>query len=155
MIPSCSFKIAKGAFLNPDQKQNHIIESFSHIAGWEGKYKKIIEFGKQLEPLAESLKTDNLKVKGCQSQVWIHASLDENKKIVFRGDSDALIVRGLVALVLEVYSGLSADEILATEPRFIQEIGLQSHLSPSRTNGLAAMIKQIKYYAAAFKALGA
>lgn len=141
--------------LNSDQRQADIIESFRDIAGWEGKYKKIIDLGKQLEPIPETLKTENLKVKGCQSQVWIHASLDDNKKIMFRGDSDALVVKGLVALVLQIYSGLSADEVMATEPIFISEIGLQSHLSPSRTNGLAAMIKQIKYYAAAFKALGA
>ncbi len=138
-----------------DQRQQFIIDEFSQIQGWEARYKKIIEVGKNLPELDPEFKKEDLKVKGCQSQVWIHARLDEKKKIQFRGDSDALIVRGLVALVLKVYSDASPDEILQSEPRFISGIGLESHLSPSRTNGLFAMIKQIKYYAAAFKALGA
>jgi cysteine desulfuration protein SufE len=138
-----------------NQRQDAIVEEFSGLNGWEGKYKRIIDLGKQLEALDDSLKSENLKVKGCQSQVWLHASLSDDKKVVFQADSDALIVKGLVSLLLQLYSNASADEILQTEPDFVARIGLDSHLSPSRTNGLLAMIKQIKYYAAALKALGA
>ena len=138
---------------NCQNRQQKIINEFSAIHGWEARYKKIIDIGKSLTPLADELKKDELKVKGCQSQVWIHATLDEKGSILFQGDSDALIVRGLVSLVLQIYSGCNPDEILETEPTFIKEIGLESHLSPSRTNGLSAMIRQIKYYAAAFKTL--
>ena len=138
-----------------EQRQQDIVTEFSDLRGWEGKYKKIIDLGKELEALDDSLKSDNLKIKGCQSQVWLHASLSPEKKVSFQADSDALIVKGLVSLLLRVYSNASADEILAAEPDFVKGIWLDSHLSPSRTNGLHAMIKQIKYYAAALKALGA
>ncbi|MEO0337034.1 MAG: SufE family protein [Pseudomonadota bacterium] len=137
------------------ERQTQIVEEFSSLKGWEGKYKKIIDLGKELEAFDESLRSDEIKVKGCQSQVWLHASLSEDKRIIFKADSDALIVKGLVSLLLRVYSDSTADEILQTQPKFVGEIGLDSHLSPSRTNGLNAMIKQINYYAAAFKALGA
>lgn len=133
--------------------QAHIVEEFSGLQNWEQRYKKIIDLGKQLPDLDEKFKTDDLKVKGCQSQVWIHATLSDDKRVVFQADSDALIVRGLVALLLKVYSGATPEEILNVEPTFIAEIGLQNHLSPSRTNGLMSMIKQIKYYAAAFTAM--
>ena len=103
--------------------------------------------------MPDELKIDDLKVKGCQSQVWIKAELDENKNIILRGDSDALIVKGLVAIVLKVYSGESPATILKTEPLFLKEIGFDTGLSPSRSNGLFSMIKQIKYYATAFQYL--
>lgn len=135
------------------ETQSQIVEEFSGLGNWEQRYKKIIDLGKALPELDEKFKTEELKVKGCQSQVWIHASLSDDNKVIYQADSDALIVRGLVALLMKVYSGATPDEILATEPTFIGDIGLQSHLSPSRTNGLMSMIKQIKYYAAAFKAL--
>jgi len=92
-------------------------------------------------------------VKGCQSQVWLHAHLDDDGQIIFQADSDALIVKGLIALLLRVYSDATADEILKTEPDFIATVGLAGNLSPSRANGLFSMVKQIKYYAMAFKAL--
>ena len=136
-----------------NETQDEIVEEFSGLANWEQRYKKIIDLGKALPELDEQFKTEELKVKGCQSQVWIHASLSDDNRVIYQADSDALIVRGLVALLMKVYSGATPDEILSTEPVFIGEIGLQSHLSPSRTNGLMSMIKQIKYYAAAFKAL--
>ena len=140
-------------FMNPEEIQNQIISEFKSIHTWEEKYKRIIDVGKALEPLANEYKREDLKVVGCQSQVWIFAQLDKNKNIIFKGDSDALIVRGLVALLLRVYSGSKPDEVLSSDIFFIEEIGLKSHLSPSRTNGLYSMVKQIKYYAAAFKAL--
>ncbi len=120
---------------------------------WEKKYEKIIEYGKAFPGMTIAEKVDDLKVKGCQSQVWIKAELNSDKKIVFKGDSDALIVKGLVAIVLKVYSDESPDTILKTQPQFLHEIGFDSGLSPSRTNGLYAMIKQIKYYATAFQYL--
>lgn len=120
---------------------------------WEAKYEKIIDYGKHLNALPDAEKNEDLKVKGCQSQVWIKASLSEDKKVIFQGDSDALIVRGLVAVVLKVYSGETPGVILRTEPIFLKEIGFDSGLSPSRTNGLYSMIKQIKYYATAFQYL--
>lgn len=120
---------------------------------WEKKYEKIIEYGKLWPGMTDAEKIDDLKVKGCQSQVWIKAELDSNKNIIFKGDSDALIVRGLVALVLKIYSEESPETILKTEPNFLSEMGFDSGLSPSRTNGLYSMIKQIKYYATAFRYL--
>lgn len=120
---------------------------------WEKKYEKIIDYGKRWPGLSDTEKLDDLKVKGCQSQVWIKAELNSDKKIVFKGDSDALIVKGLVAIVLKIYSDESPETILKTEPQFLRDIGFDSGLSPSRTNGLYSMIKQIKYYATAFQYL--
>lgn len=133
-----------------DEIQEQIIQDFSKLLSWEEKYLKIISLGKELAPMPDELKIDDLKVKGCQSQVWLHARLDQNKNIFFQADSDALIVKGLVALLLKVYSGRTPKEILATQPYFIQSLGLGSNLSPSRANGLHAMVKQIQYYALAF-----
>lgn len=121
---------------------------------WEQKYEKIIEYGKAWPGLEDSLKIEDLKVKGCQSQVWIKADVDPiNKTVVFRGDSDAIIVKGLVAIVLKIYSNETPEVIMKTEPIFLKDIGFDSGLSPSRTNGLYSMIKQIKYYATAFQYL--
>ena len=136
-----------------EEKIEKIKKDFSISTDWETKYEKIIEYGKKWQGLEDSLKTEDLKVKGCQSQVWIKAELSADKKIIFRGDSDAIIVKGLVAIVLTVYSGETPDTILKTEPLFLKEIGFDSGLSPSRTNGLYSMIKQIKYYATAFQYL--
>jgi cysteine desulfuration protein SufE len=136
-----------------EEKIEKIKKDFSISTDWETKYEKIIEYGKKWPGLDENLKTEDLKVKGCQSQVWIKAELSADKKVVFKGDSDAVIVKGLVAIVLTVYSGESPDTILKTEPLFLKEIGFDSGLSPSRTNGLYSMIKQIKYYATAFQYL--
>lgn len=119
---------------------------------WEKKYEKLIELGKKWQGLPEEERVEDLKVKGCQSQVWIKAEFKDGK-IEFLGDSDALIVRGLVAMILSVYSGESPEMILKTEPSFIKVLGFDTGLSPSRTNGLFSMIKQIKYYATAFQYL--
>ena len=133
-------------------RQQKVIAEFGGLATWEDRYKKLIELGRALPDLPDSKKTEDFKVKGCQSQVWLHARLD-NGRVQFEADSDALLVRGLVALLLRVYSDATPSEILATEPAFIKEIGLESKLSPSRANGLVSMIKQIKFYALALQAL--
>jgi cysteine desulfuration protein SufE len=130
-----------------------IQKDFSAQLDWETKYEKIIEYGKKWPGLPDDLKIEDLKVKGCQSQVWIKAEPGPNKTIILRGDSDALIVKGLVAIVLTVYSGETPETILKTDATFLKEIGFDSGLSPSRSNGLYSMIKQIKYYATAFQYL--
>lgn len=140
------------------QKAHQITQDFLQLKSssglettWELKYEKIIELGKKWPGLPEKLKTDDLKVKGCQSQVWLKATPLENGKIQFQGDSDAILVKGLVALVLSVYSNETPKDILEFEPQFLKDIGLDTGLSPSRSNGLFSMIKQIKYYAIAFQ----
>lgn len=130
-------------------KAQEMVAQFAKVADWEQKYEKLIELGKAWPGIPEDLKTEDLKVKGCQSQVWIKAELKDGK-VFFQGDSDAIIVRGLVALVLSVYSGQTPSEIMRYDASFLKDIGLDSGLSPSRTNGLYSMIKQIKYYATAF-----
>lgn len=130
-------------------KAQEMVARFSKATDWEQKYEKIIELGKAWPGISEELKTEDLKVKGCQSQVWIKADLKDGK-VYFIGDSDAIIVRGLVALVLSVYSGQTPSDIMKYDANFLKEIGLDSGLSPSRTNGLYSMLKQIKYYATAF-----
>lgn len=130
-------------------KAQEMVAKFSQITDWEQKYEKLIELGKAWPGIPEDLKTEDLKVKGCQSQVWIKAELKDGK-VYFIGDSDAIIVRGLVALVLSVYSGQTPSDIMKYDASFLKDIGLDSGLSPSRTNGLYSMIKQIKYYATAF-----
>lgn len=132
-----------------DEKQAQIVAEFATLTDWEARYQRIIEMGKAMAPMPEPYKTEKNKVKGCQSTVWLHAEL-EGDKVRFWGDSDAVIVRGLVALVLKVYSEETPAAILATAPDFVAKTGLASHLSQTRANGLAAMIKQIKNYAVAF-----
>ncbi len=134
------------------EKQQTIVSEFQELDDWQDRYRKIISLGKRLEPLPEEHRTDKNKVKGCQSQVWLHAGLDGGR-VHFVADSDAAIVRGLIALLLQVYNDHSPDEIIAAEPTFINEIGLVEHLTQQRSNGLSAMIKQLKFYAIAFKSL--
>lgn len=136
-----------------EDKILQIKNDFLNLPDWEKRYEKIIELGKKWPGIADEFKTEDLKVKGCQSQVWIKAELTSDGKVKFVGDSDALLVKGLVALVLFVYSDESPDVILKIEPIFLKEIGFDSGLSPSRANGLYSMIKQIKYYATAFQYL--
>jgi len=134
------------------ETQDEIVKEFEQYTDWEDKYKRIIDFGKQLSPIDELYRTDKYKLSGCQSQVWINAMLDGDK-IIFEADSDAAIVKGLVALVIRVYSNHTPDEILSSPPEFVKKIGIDNHLSPTRKNGLGAMMKQIQMYAVAFKAL--
>jgi len=133
-------------------RQKEVVAEFNGISDWEDRYKKIIEIGKALPEMPDARKLEDYKVKGCQSQVWIHADFKDGK-VIFDADSDALIVRGLVALLLRIYSNASPDEILLTPPDFVKEIGLESKLSPSRANGLYSMIKQMKFYAMAFQSI--
>lgn len=133
--------------------QDQIIDDFSAFDDWMDKYQMIIEMGNSLEPLNEKYKTPQNLIEGCQSRVWLQADYDEtNKTIHFTGDSDAVIVKGLVSLVIQVLSDHTPDEILASDLYFIEEIGLKENLSPTRSNGFLSMIKQMRIYALAFKA---
>lgn len=136
--------------MNIQEKQQKVIQDFSAMNQWEDRYKKIIEMGKALPEMPENLKTEQNAVKGCQSQVWLSANLNEQGQIQLQGDSDALIVKGLVGLLLYVYSGATPSEILSTPPEFLKALGFEGNLSPSRANGLHSMLKQIKLYATAF-----
>lgn len=136
-----------------EQRQSKVVDEFASLANWEGRYKRIIERGKKAPHLPDDLKTEEAKVRGCQSQVWLHAKLLPNGEVEFTGDSDAMIVKGLVSILLEVYSHATPDEVLKASPEFLKKLGFDSQLSPSRANGLFAMLKQIGYFATAFKAL--
>ena len=131
-------------------REKEVIELFSSLKDWEDKYRQIINYGKNLTLFPEEERLEGNKVKGCQSQVWLVSKLDGNK-IVFLGDSDASIVKGLVAILLKVYSESTPQEILEFRPLFIDQIGLRQHLSMSRANGLNAMLKQIQFYALAYQ----
>ena len=131
--------------------QDDIIAEFSDFDDWLDRYQLLIDLGSEQQPLPEEYKTDNNLIEGCQSRVWLQADLIDGR-VEFRAESDALIVKGIVALLIKVYSGRTPDEILDTEPYFVEAIGLKEHLSPTRSNGLVAMIKQMKLYALAFKA---
>ena len=131
------------------ERQKQIVAEFAGLTDWEDRYKKLIEIGKALPDLPDDLKTEECKVKGCQRQVWMNARM-ENGRVIYSADSDALLVRGLVALLLRVFSDATPKEILEAQPDFVREIGLESKLSPSRANGLFSMIKQIKFFAIAF-----
>lgn len=134
-----------------EQAQVAIAEEFAFFGDWTERYQYLIDLGRKLAPLPEALKTDEFKVHGCQSQVWLVPGGDAHR-LDFRAISDSSIVSGLIALVLRVYSGRSAQEILATEPHFIEAIGLAKHLSPTRSNGLAAMLGIIKQHAGSMSA---
>ena len=127
--------------------QDAIAEEFAFFGDWTERYQYLIDLGRKLPPFPDALKTEDYKVHGCQSQVWLVPSGDA-ARLDFQATSDSSIVTGLIALLLRVYSGRSAQDILATEPRFIENIGLAKHLSPTRSNGLAAMLKTIKQHAA-------
>jgi len=129
------------------QAQQGIAEEFAFFGDWSERYQYLIDLGKQLPPFPEACKTEEHRVHGCQSMVWLVPGGDASK-MHFQATSDSAIVSGLIALVLRVYSGRSAAEILATEPTFVQSIGLAKHLSPTRSNGLAAMLAKLKGYAA-------
>ena len=133
-----------------NQLQDDIIEEFAIFDEWFDKYGRIIELGNELAAFDESKRTPQNLIEGCQSKVWIDAHLNEQGEVIFEGDSDAVIVKGILALLIQVMSGHTPAEILATELYFIDQIGLKEHLSPTRSNGLLAMVKQMKYYALAF-----
>lgn len=129
------------------QAQQDIADEFAFFGDWTERYQYLIDLGKQLPPFSDAWKTEDYRVHGCQSMVWLVPSGDVSK-MHFDATSDSAIVSGLIALVLRVYSDRPAAEIVATEPAFIQEIGLAKHLSPTRSNGLAAMLARLKAYAA-------
>lgn len=139
--------------MNIQERQHKVIQDFSALQQWEDRYKKIIEMGRALPVMPENLKVEQNIVKGCQSQVWLAANLNDQGQVILQGDSDALIVKGLVSLLLYVYSGATPSEILATPPEFLKALGFEGNLSPSRANGLHSMLKQIKLYATAFEYL--
>jgi len=132
-----------------EEVQNEIIEEFSVFTDWMDKYAYLIELGNELPNLDPKEKTDQHLIKGCQSRVWLVADMADGK-INFRGESDAVIVKGLVALLLRVVSGRTAKEIIENDLHFIDDLGLKQHLSPTRSNGLLAMVKQIRLYAVAY-----
>ena len=134
--------------------QNEIIDEFTFLDDWVDRYELIIDYGKNLPTLPEADKTDNNLIDGCQSKVWLTAELDrsnpEKPLVIFHGDSDALLVRGIVALLIKVLSGHSPKEIVDADLYFIDKIGLQEHLSPTRNNGVVAMLKQMRLFALAY-----
>ena len=131
--------------------QDEIIEEFSGFDDWMDKYQLLIDLGNELEPLDEKYKTEQNLIDGCQSRVWLQADyLEDTGVIAFSAESDALIVKGIVSLLIRVLSGHSPQEILDADLYFIEEIGLKEHLSPTRSNGLVAMVKQMRLYALAF-----
>ena len=129
-----------------DEVQDEIIDEFSLFDDWLDRYQYIIDLGRKLEPLTPEEMRDDALLAGCQSSVWLHASGDADR-LEFRANSDAAIVSGLIFLLLRVYSGRSAREILDSEPRFVNELGLSEHLSPTRANGLNAMLEAVRNHA--------
>ena len=133
-----------------NEAQDEIIEEFEAFDDWMDRYQLIIDYSKELKPMSEADKTDNNLIDGCQSKVWFTARMDDGK-LFFTGDSDAILVRGIVGLLLSVLSGHTPQEISKADLYFIDRIGLREHLSPTRSNGVAAMLKQMKLYALAYK----
>ena len=136
--------------LQSEKRQHDIISEFQQFKSWEEYYRHIIKLGKSLPKLEDSLYQEKFLVKGCQSRVWFFASLNDKGEMILKADSDAMIVKGLVSLLLRLYSGLPPSEILKTKPIFIETLGLDEQLSPGRSNGFLSMVKQIKLYAQAF-----
>ena len=134
-----------------DELQEEVIEEFSDFTDWMDKYQLLIDLGNDMQPLEACYKTEDNLLEGCQSRVWIHADYRDGL-LHFSAESDALIVKGLIALLLRVLSGHTPQEILDADLYFIDSIGLKDHLSPTRSNGLLAMVKQMRVYAIAFKA---
>ena len=133
-----------------EEIQQEIIDEFAFFGEWMEKYEYLIELGKGLPLINDQYKTDDHLIRGCQSRVWLNAELDEGK-VVFTADSDAIITKGIIALLIRVFSNQKPEDIANAEMHFIEAIGLNEHLSPSRSNGLVSMIKQMKYYAIAFQ----
>lgn len=135
-----------------EQKEQDLIEQFSELDDWMDRYACIIDMGNGLEPLPEELRTPDRLIEGCQSRVWLDGTLNADGTVSYRADSDAIIVKGIISMLVDVLSGHTPDEILNADLHFINDIGLAEHLSPTRSNGLVAMLKQMRAYAAAFKA---
>ena len=129
--------------------QQNLIQDFSFFEDWTQRYEYMIELSKGLEKMDEQMKNDQNIIKGCQSKVWLHAEFNEGK-IKFLADSEAIITRGIIAILLTIFNNRTPNEIIESDTNFIEKIGLKEHLSPNRANGLYSMIKQIKFYAIAF-----
>jgi len=138
---------------NINEIENGIIEEFSFFDNWEEKYEYIIDFGKSLKPMDAAFKTDENKVAGCVSQVWLHSDYKDGR-VTFEADSDAIITKGLVGLLVKVLSGQKPGDVANAELAFIDKIGMKEHLSPTRSNGLVNMIKHMKRAAAAYASIG-
>lgn len=136
--------------MNLQEKQEKIIDEFSPFDDWMDRYQYLVELGNGLESLPESDKTDQNLIQGCQSRVWLTAEYKDGR-IIYHGESDAIIVKGIVSLLVNVLSGNTPEEIINSDLHFIDHIGLKEHLSPTRSNGLLAMVKQMKLYALAYK----
>jgi cysteine desulfuration protein SufE len=134
-----------------EEIKNEVIDEFALFDDWMDRYDHLIEQGKALPPLDPKYKTEDNLIKGCQSQVWLHAHLDRSGNLIFEADSDAIITKGLVALLIRVFSGHKPAEIEEASLNFLDQIGLKEQLSPTRSNGLFAMVKQMKIYAIAFQ----
>ena len=132
-----------------NELQDEVIEEFSDFEDWMDKYQLLIDLGNELEPLEEQYKTESNLIEGCQSRVWVQADYKDGL-LVFKAESDALIVKGIVALLIRVLSDHTPQEILDADLYFIEQIGLKEHLSPTRSNGLVAMVKQMRVYALIF-----
>ena len=132
------------------EAQEEIVQEFSMFDDWMQRYEYMIELGKSLPLIDSQYKNEDYIIKGCQSKVWVHADLEDNK-LVFTADSDAIITKGIIAILIRVFSHQHPDAILEANTDFIDKIGLKEHLSPTRANGLVSMIKQLKMYAIAFK----
>ena len=130
--------------------QEDIVDEFSMFEDWMQRYEYMIELGKSLPLINEQYKTDDNIIKGCQSKVWVHADLEEDK-LIFTADSDAIITKGIIAILIRVFSHQKPADIIEANTNFIDEIGLKEHLSPTRANGLVSMIKQMKLYAIAYQ----
>lgn len=146
--------IMKNNKMTIQEKEQEVIERYADIDDWMDRYACIIDAGNELPELPESLRTPDRLIEGCQSRVWLDAEQDADGNVIYRADSDAIIVKGIISMLVEVLSGHTPDEILDAKLDFIHAIGLDEHLSPTRSNGLVAMVKQMRAYAAAFKAKG-
>lgn len=129
-----------------------ILDEFSQYTDWEDRYRHIIKLGRSLDAFSEESQVEKYRIKGCQSQVWLRPSLEQGK-VILNADSDSSLVKGIIALLVKVYSGNAPEDILKTPPNFLKELGITEHLSMNRTNGLASMVKQIQMYATLFDAM--
>ena len=138
--------------MDQNKRVQEIVDRFNQFSDWEDRYRLLIKMGKQLPEMEERFKVEKYRVKGCQSQVWLVPELKEGN-LLFKADSDAVLVKGIVALLVEAYSGLPPEQVATQKADFLKEIGITEHLSMNRTNGLANMVKQIQMYAIAFQSL--
>lgn len=142
----------KGILMHGDEKLDTLIKRFNQFENWEDRYKELMQFGKEFDALDEKYQVDKFKINGCQSQVWLYPTLIDGK-IYFKADSDAVLVKGIVSLIVHAYSDRSPDEILNLGSQFIEKLGITEHLSMNRTNGIRSMLKKVQTYAMLFKTL--